>query len=151
MTHVIFGLFGMIFSIWMLIGSFIAFHFEFYMITTTKVFISSFLLLFFSYLLFCSACTNLYIRLPPQNLSFVGIKPHVILLAFLHLPVMVVAFYLPMKIEEPSDGIIYKVAVRRTFENSKELLPGGFSFDDETCVDTKWLERDHVIVNNYWI
>ncbi|CAL2034007.1 unnamed protein product [Caenorhabditis brenneri] len=89
MSHMIYGLFGMILSVWTMFGTSVAFQYEFCVIIATFVFISSITTLCFSYHMFCNAMTTLYVRIPSENRPFSGIKLYVILFGLLHLSVSV--------------------------------------------------------------
>ncbi|EGT31908.1 hypothetical protein CAEBREN_15761 [Caenorhabditis brenneri] len=94
MSHMILGLFGMILSVWMSIGAFIALSFEFHIIRSTYILLLSMCLMFLSYFTFCSAKTNLYVRLPSDQLPFSGIKLYTILFGLFHLAVAIAMVYL---------------------------------------------------------
>lgn len=189
MSHVILGLIGMILSTWMSIGAFIAIGFEFHINISTYTLILSMGFMFFFYFTFCSAKTNLYIRLPSEQLPFSGFKFHVIFIALFHLSVaiattitlpknvyiclLLVAFsfviccdawsclftkvYMlcehreykhQMKTIKPIDGIIYNVAVRKSYETKRKVLPVFDYYDDEIQVDDKWLQDNDI--GCYW-
>ncbi|CAL2034010.1 unnamed protein product [Caenorhabditis brenneri] len=93
MSHVILGLFGMILSVWMSIAAFISLSFEFHIIRSTYILLLSICLMFFFYFTFCSAKTNLYVRLPSDHLPFSGIKFYTILFGLFHLAVAVAMAY----------------------------------------------------------
>lgn len=94
MNHVTIGLFGMIVSIWIMIGSFLAHSFAFHLIISTFVFIASIILLGVFYIFFSNALTTLYVRLPSENRSFSGFKLYVFSFGLLHLTAAVGTIHL---------------------------------------------------------
>ncbi|EGT31907.1 hypothetical protein CAEBREN_05799 [Caenorhabditis brenneri] len=94
MSHMIIGLFGMILSVWSIMASLILMDFKFDLVVTTCILYTSCITLCFSYLLFCSALTTLYIRLPAEEMPFSGVKFYVVFFAVFHLGVAVATVHL---------------------------------------------------------
>ncbi|CAR99857.1 Protein CBG26546 [Caenorhabditis briggsae] len=77
LNHVIFGLFGMIISVWTLVGCIIARQFS---LIVGLLYILALCFFLASYSMFSNVSTDLYLVLPLENHPFFGIKTNVVLL-----------------------------------------------------------------------
>ncbi|KAF1768958.1 hypothetical protein GCK72_000771 [Caenorhabditis remanei] len=87
MSHIIIGLFGMILSVWMIIGCIVSKEFDFYRTTVGCIYMLSICSLTFSYLVFSSFETDYYISLLSASQPFSGIKLYVVMFGLFHLMV----------------------------------------------------------------
>uniref|UniRef100_A0A1I7TUU0 Uncharacterized protein n=1 Tax=Caenorhabditis tropicalis TaxID=1561998 RepID=A0A1I7TUU0_9PELO len=160
MSHLIVGLIGMIFSVWMIIGCFFALPNELYATLTHCLIIIAIGLFTIFYCLFGNFGTRLYIQLPHRSTNailFFGIT-------HLTLPILFPVLYSPLFIilllssysfcvdaysciftehymlcrhigrhaRNPREPrVIHHVAVRRIYNRTGKVLPEGFVFDDE--------------------
>ncbi|EGT31909.1 hypothetical protein CAEBREN_15084 [Caenorhabditis brenneri] len=90
----IFGLLGMILSVWSMMASFILIDYKIELTISTCALCISILALGFSYILFSSALTTLYVQLPEDKMSFSGVKFYVVFFAVVHVGIAVAAVYL---------------------------------------------------------
>ncbi|UMM31322.1 hypothetical protein L5515_012845 [Caenorhabditis briggsae] len=94
LNHVIFGLFGMIISVWTLVGCIIARQFS---LIVGLLYILALCFFLASYSMFSNVSTDLYLVLPLENHPFFGIKTNVVLLGLFYLAVSIVTFLLTEK------------------------------------------------------
>ncbi|EFO90542.1 hypothetical protein CRE_08104 [Caenorhabditis remanei] len=86
-SHIYFGLFGMILSVWMMIGCVVSWEFDFYRTISGCIFMFCICSLTFFYLVFSNFGNDYYISLPSASQPFSGIKLYVVTFGLFHLMV----------------------------------------------------------------
>ncbi|CAO4374859.1 unnamed protein product [Caenorhabditis nigoni] len=89
----ILGFFGMIISVWILLGCMIGLDFGVNVLIIGLVYPLIVCLFRESYSIFCNVSTDLYLILPPEKQPFFGVKKHVVFFGLFHFTASIASFF----------------------------------------------------------